>query len=714
MKKLLQTTLALALILFGVQNLKAYDFTVSGQILTTQAQVPAPGVMAMLHIQGTGIFESTTSGDDGTYSITVAVEEVPQLTYEIGVFDICAGHPIERSGIVTPDGAVENFLICDSTNQECHADFMFHHNCQNPNPLEIVFQNTSHGFGSIVAFAWDFGDGNTSDEENPTYVYADYGTYDVSLTITTEGGCSDTRIKTVVIEDQSMNCHADFMFHHNFQSPDPLEIEFHSISQGFGPIVAFAWDFGDGNTSDEENPTNVFADYGSYEVSLTITTESGCTDTKTKTVVLEEIIWPCEASFEYHQPWHNPSEVHFIDRSQFQPGTWFWEFGDGETSGDKNPVHTYTAGGEYTVSLTINSADSTCVDTYSDVVVIEEVQWGCEASFEYHQSWQNPMEVHFFDKSEFQPGTWFWEFGDGETSGVRNPNHNYTAAGEYIVSLTINGADSTCIDTHTETIVVEDNSMNCQANFWWHHNCQSGNPLEIKFVNNSYTYGPITEFAWNFGDGTTSNEEDPIHVYTDYGLYDVNLAIVTESGCASERTLQVWVHDYTTNCMALFVPVIDSINPLQVYFEDYSLGQINSWYWEFGDSATSTEQNPTHIYAEAAVYTASLTIETFNCTSSFYYEINLISGQVMVSPGPTTGISDPRVSELSIYPNPVLDVLNIILNVNAPIEVKILNLTGQTLLTSTSTSIDVSALPKGIYFTSISVNGQNISRKFIK
>jgi PKD repeat protein len=324
------------------------------------------------------------------------------------------------------------------------------------------------------------------------------------------------------------------------------------------------------------------------------------------------------------------------------------------------------------------------------------------------------MEVHFFDKSEFQPGTWFWEFGDGETSGVRNPNHNYTAAGEYIVSLTINGADSTCVDTHTETVVVEDNSMNCQANFWWHHNCQSGNPLEIKFVNNSYAYGPITEFAWNFGDGTTSNEEDPIHVYTDYGLYDVNLAIVTESGCASERTIQVWVHDYTTNCMALFVPVIDSINPLQVYFEDYSLGQINSWYWEFGDSATSTEQNPTHIYFEAAVYTASLTIETFDCTSSFYYEINLISGQVMVSPGPTTGISEPKVSEFSLYPNPVLDILNIELNVNAPIEVKILNLTGQTLLTSTSTTIDVSALPKGIYFASIRINGQNISRKFIK
>jgi len=168
------------------------------------------------------------------------------------------------------------------------------------------------------------------------------------------------------------------------------------------------------------------------------------------------------------------------------------------------------------------------------------------------------------------------------------------------------------------------------------------------------------------------------------------------------------------NCLALFFPVIDSLNPLQVYFQDLSVGPINEWLYDFGDGNTSTEQNPTHLYAEEAIYEVSLTVQTNTCTSSFYYEIDLINGQVVVSPGPFTGISDNQITEISLYPNPVNEVLNIRLNVNAPVEVEIINLTGQTLITSSSSIIDVSSLPRGIYFANIKIDGQNFSRKFIK
>jgi len=233
-------------------------------------------------------------------------------------------------------------------------------------------------------------------------------------------------------------------------------------------------------------------------------------------------------------------------------------------------------------------------------------------------------------------------------------------------------------------------------------------------MNNSYAYGDITEFAWDFGDGATSNEEDPTHLYAAFGLYNVTLGITTENGCTSAKTLEVLVNDPSMNCLALFFPVIDSLNPLQVYFQDLSVGPINEWLYDFGDGNTSTEQNPIHLYAEEANYEVSLTVQTNSCTSSFYYEIDLINGQVVVSPGPFTGISDNQITEISLYPNPVNEVLNIRLNVNAPIEVKIINLTGQTLITSTSSIIDVSSLPRGIYFANISIDGQNTSRKFIK
>ena len=393
--------------------------------------------------------------------------------------------------------------------------------------------------------------------------------------------------------------------------------------------------------------------------------------------------------------------------------------------------------GDYAITVEIEEGDSIftysarvfdnclgeCIDktgevlpegAVEDFLICEGYVPGCEAAFDFWPTFQNPMNVHFIDQSDFQPGTWYWEFGDGGTSEEKNPFHEYVEGGEYEVSLTINGADSTCFETITQLVIVEDMTMNCTANFWWHHNCQSNNPLEIKFMNNSYAYGPIISFAWDFGDGTTSDEEDPIHLYADFGLFDVSLTIETESGCTDEVTYEVMVMDWTQDCLAIFVPYISEENPWEVYFEDYSIGEITDWYWEFGDGEISDEQNPTHQYAEAALYSASLTITTYDCTSTFYYDIDLVNGTVAYSPGPTTGVVEQDALELTIYPNPVQDVLNLQFNVSTELEVQIVNISGQLLITSTHRSIDVSSLSQRVYFVKIMNNGQTTIKKFVK
>jgi len=632
MKRILNISLALMLVLFSLQQLKAFDFTLSGQVLGTELLIPVANQQVKLHIHQTQIFETTLTGEDGTYNFTVMIPDSGSFSYVVKTFDDCVHHYIVRDGEVTPEGAIEDFVICENGGGGqfgCEANFEWHQS--NHTLFKVYFEDKSDF--QPGTWAWDFGDGGTSPEKNPFHIYATGGEYTVTLTINgADSTCVDTYSEVVVIEG----------------------------GQQFG----------------------------------------------------------CEAAFTWNTHPHHPLKVMFHDKSDFLPGTWYWEFGDGETSNFKHPQHTYAVAGEYNVTLTIHGADSTCFDTYSELIVVEGGgggQYGCEADFDWHQSNNTPFKVYFEDKSDFLPGTWYWEFGDGESSVVKNPFHIYATGGEYTVTLTINGADSTCFDTYSELVVILDSTFSCQANFWWHYNCQNTNPLEIQFVNNSYSYGPIVEFAWDFGDGATSNQGDPLHVYSDFGLYSVTLGIITESGCTSSKTLDVWVNDPSSNCLAMFVPFIDSINPLQVYFEDLSIGQISSWLWEFGDGAASIEQNPTHIYPEQAVYNASLTIEVGDiCTSSFYYEINLITGQVAVSHGPTTGIIETNDITVTLYPNPVEDVLFINTTGNSEITIQIMNLSGQVLRISTQRTVDVSDLPKGVYFASVNVDGKIVNSKFIK
>ena len=590
----------------------------------------------------------------------------------------------------------------------CEAAFDYWPTWQNP--MEIHFLDLSQF--QPGTWYWEFGDGETSNEPSPFHLYTEGGEYEVTLTIMgADSTCNESVTEIVYVEEVVFGCEAYFeYFHTGF---NPMMVHFWDMSD-FQPGTWY-WEFGDGETSGEPNPFHEYLAGGEYEVSLTIMgNDSTCIDTYTEIVEIEEFQFPCEAAFDYWPTWQNPMEIHFLDLSQFQPGTWYWEFGDGETSNEPSPFHIYAEGGEYEVTLTIMGADSTCNESVTEIVYVEEVVFGCEAYFEYFHTGFNPMMVHFWDMSDFQPGTWYWEFGDGETSNEPNPFHEYLAGGEYEVSLTIFGADSSCVDTYSEIVVLDTLINACQSNFWWHHNWGGGNPLEIMFENNSYANTPIIEFAWDFGDGTGSDEENPVHLFSDFGFYDVTLGIVAEDGCESEATFEVWVHDWQQNCQALFVPYIDSINPLQVYFNDMSIGPITEWFWEFGDGETSFEQNPVHTYATQDVYIATLTIEAENCTSSFYYEIDLITGQVVVSPGPTTGIIEQETIEVSLYPNPVQNILNIDLNTNSNIEVQIVNLAGQVIITSRETSIDVSNLSQGIYFANIVTNGQVFTRKFIK
>ena len=325
--------------------------------------------------------------------------------------------------------------------------------------------------------------------------------------------------------------------------------------------------------------------------------------------------YDCYADFWW---WQNADlMVQFEDYSWPTPTSWAWDFGDGQTSTEQNPQHLYAQTGQYFVTLTIFVAETNCTSTTSWEIWVDNYNYECQAMFFWGQSWENPLSVEFYDNSWFVPGTWNWQFGDGQYSMEQNPVHNYAEPGIYEVTLTINGADSTCYDQYTEVIYLEEVPYGCWADFWWY---QSGTST-VQFTN--FSNPPNSSSFWDFGDGTSSTEQNPEHVFNGFGVFEVCLTIGDSSiGCQDTRCYEVWVD--TNNyleCKADFWYF--QMEDLNVQFQDYSWPMVSTWAWDFGDGQTSTEQNPVHQYAQTGIYPVTLTIfvEETGCTSTAFYEI---------------------------------------------------------------------------------------------
>jgi len=155
-----------------------------------------------------------------------------------------------------------------------------------------------------------------------------------------------------------------------------------------------------------------------------------------------------------------PLGVQFTDTSSGTPTQWLWDFGDGATSTERNPGHTYTAAGTYSVALTVANAAGSDSVTSGDLVTVAAPSLAPTASFTAAPtSGSAPLAVQFTDTSSGTPTQWLWDFGDGATSTERNPGHTYTAAGTYSVALTAANAAGSDTQTQTGSITVSPGSI---------------------------------------------------------------------------------------------------------------------------------------------------------------------------------------------------------------------------------------------------------------
>lgn len=471
------------------------------------------------------------------------------------------------------------------------AGFSFTNICESFN-----FQNNSTPADELDSAYWYFGEGDTlrlySQPFNADYQYTFEGEYVVFLKVFVKG-CADTISDTVSFYIPQ----AAFTF-----SNTCGEFQFTNQSTVTTGILTYLWDFGDSNTSTEENPAHTYATPGDYDVSLVATHESGCKDTLIQNISF----YKPNPQFSYTG---SCTAFEFFDGSTAPSGLiteWQWTFGDGTGfSTLQNPVYSYAIPGNYPVKLIVMH-ESGCLDSIIHIISFEypvaafSFTSDCE-SFDFINN-STPV-------SEIDSVHWF--FGEGDTlrlyTSPFNASYSYTTDGEYIVFLKV-FHESGCWNMISDTI----SFYHPQAEFSYSNVC--GN---FQFNNESTAATGVLSYFWDFDDGVTSTDEDPNHLYSSPGDYEVSLIVTHESGCESS----------IGHLVSFYEPVaLFSYDPpcfgTQTCFYDASIPNatsITAWYWDFGTGITSGVPNPCYIYATPGEYIVSLSVlNSTGCISDLY------------------------------------------------------------------------------------------------
>lgn len=487
---------------------------------------------------------------------------------------------------------------------------------------ELTFRFAEQSAGIPDQWHWDFGDGNTSDLENPLHSYAQPGIYQVCLTVMSyDNSVSDT-FCTELFAGINADCSASFRYSQDSEN----SMEYHFGNASTGNAEQFEWDFGDGNISTLENPTHIFAAKGYYRVCLTITDAAGnCSGNYCETILVNDEL--LQADFIFLPFPQDIYTVQFVNQSSGRYTVRLWDFGDGETSYLTDPQHTFTEPGAYMVCLHLDDQENDLSHQKWMTVEIGNPA-ECNADFYNFPSVSNPLVIRFVDLSTGEIVLHNWDFGDGNSSTLKNPVHQFNAGGAYNVCLDITDFSGTCTSEMCKEVVIDFEPL-CVADF--EYDIPAGtSPLTVGFTDLST--GIMNEWIWDFGDGNTSLLANPTHTYADSGLYLVNLAVKHSDSlvwCNSIVSKQVHVFAPPFECFADFSAYPDSgVNkPNLFHFVNKSTGNPDTWEWNFGDGSTSSEANPTHQYQSSGTYPVTLSVAKVNpygqsCSDSKTMEIS--------------------------------------------------------------------------------------------
>lgn len=476
-------------------------------------------------------------------------------------------------------------------------------------PLEVQFPVAV----GAVAYSWDFGDGGASTSPNPSHTYVNTTTnnqtFNIQLIATSPFGCIDTTTGFVTIFPKPTAA----MTPPVAQGCQPLTVNFINASVG-GSV--YSWDFGDGSTltSGNTSVSHVFLNNTSDTLTRTTvliaTTDKGCMDTAMSTI---RVFRPVEASFTSPVAGCHPLTVPFTDLST-NAAFWAWNFGDGNTSTQQHPTHVFQNLGiapvTYNAELTVQTVEGCTDDTTVQIIVNHKPNAqilpltvsGCQ-----------PLTVNF---SNISTGgdSHLWDFGDGDSlvsnnAAVPHVFYNNTNDTLNFNTVLIASTDEGCLDTASSLV-----SVFRRVNASFIAPVVTGcHPFSVAFTDQSTN---PAFWAWSFGDGNTSTQQHPTHVFQNFGIAPVNfttqLSVQTVEGCADDTTVQITVNHKPN---AQILPLTQSgCQPLTVNFANNSSGG-NTYFWNFGDGGTSTTSGSiSHVFGngtnDTLFFTPTLEVTT--------------------------------------------------------------------------------------------------------
>jgi PKD repeat protein/alpha-tubulin suppressor-like RCC1 family protein len=551
--------------------------------------------------------------------------------------------------------------------------------------LNVTFIDESFDFtGSELTYEWDFGDGTTSIEKNPSHVFVNSTNADkvftVSLVVTNGSNVkSDPFTIKITVFPKVTDLKPTARFTASpTTGPATLNVNFVNLSKPVndGSSISFySWDFyGDGNITTLFDNQDIRVDYtipGTYKPTLIV--EDNFSRKSDKFIGPDIVVSDKpKADFSWKQTSFGPVfGVTFTDKSLpvNTIKSWSWDFGDSQSSTSQNPLHFYNLPGLYEVTLTVtNNLNLTDTKSYQ-VEVKGQGNNSPSASFTYTQT-DRTFQINFRDTSTDTDGqivSWKWYFDLNDltkVSDLQNPIYVYPSSGTYNVKLEVTD-NSGSVSAVTQPVTVSP-VINQPPVINFVSGVQTSfNPIVVKFTESSSDPdGFIEKWDWDFGDSseifstTSSASKNPSHQYANPGVYDVTLT-VTDNGLAdgtnkktAQKTITVEVFGPPANKPPQASFTVDNNNnfaPLIVNFTDSSTdsdGFIVKWLWEFETNVFQEFNVQTYRrvvqyrFTKSGTYTVKLTVTDNNgLTNTATYDI-------------VVNNSSPK-SIFTISPNPI-------------------------------------------------------------